>query len=87
VARAQLADKDATIQITERHLQDAELLASSAGVVLSRVRELGAIVNVGETVFVLSLTTPVSVRTYVSEADLWRIKPGMPALLRPDTPK
>ena len=36
----------------------------------SRVREVGAIVNAGETVFVLSLTTPVWVRTYVSEPDL-----------------
>ena len=36
-----------------------------------------AIVNVGETVYVLSLTTPVWVRTYVSEVDLGRISPGM----------
>ena len=47
---------------------------------------LGAIVNAGETVFVLSLTTPVWVRSYVSEPDLGRIKPGMEVELRTDTP-
>ena len=85
LARAQLADKEAGIRIAERQLIDAELLAPTAGVVLSRVRELGAIVNAGETVFVLSLTTPVWVRTYVSEPDLGRIRPGMPVELRSDT--
>ena len=54
------------------------------GVVLSRVREAGAIVNAGETVFVLSLTNPVWVRTYVSEPDLARVKPGMPVEVRTD---
>jgi HlyD family secretion protein len=74
------------IRIAERQLVDAELLAPNAGVVLSRVREKGAIVNAGETVFVVSLTTPVWVRSYVSEPDLGRIKPGMPVVLRSDTP-
>ena len=75
-ARGQLAERDALLQVTQRQLTDADLKAPSAGVVLSRVREAGAIVNVGETVYVLSLTTPVWVRTYVSEVDLGRISPG-----------
>jgi HlyD family secretion protein len=85
LARAQLADKEAAIRIAERQRIDADLLAPTSGVVLSRVRELGAIVNAGETVFVLSLTTPVWVRSYVSEQDLGRIKPGMEVELRSDT--
>jgi len=85
LARAQLADKEAAIRIAERQRIDADLIAPTAGVVLSRVRELGAIVNAGETVFVLSLTTPVWVRSYVSEQDLGRIKPGMVVELRSDT--
>lgn len=87
LARAQLAEKEAAIQIAERQLRDAELLAPSTGVILSRVRERGAIANAGETVFVLSLTTPVWVRTYISEPDLGRIKPGMTVELRSDTPQ
>lgn len=85
-ARAQFANAEAALQIAERQLTDAELVAPSGGVVLTRVREPGAIVNAGETVFVLSLTSPVWVRTYVSEMDLGRIKPGQQATVLSDTP-
>jgi len=85
-ARAQLAERKATIEIAERQLGDADLIAPSDGTVLSRVREAGAIVNAGETVFVLSLTNPVWVRTYVSEPDLGRVKPGMAVEIRTDAP-
>ncbi|HMN72299.1 MAG TPA: secretion protein HlyD [Rhodoblastus sp.] len=85
-ARAQLADRKAAIEIADRQLADADLYAPSDGVVLSRVREAGAIVNAAETVFVLSLTNPVWVRTYVSEPDLGRVKPGMPIELHTDAP-
>ena len=84
MARAQLAERKAAIEIAERQLGDADLYAPSNGVALSRVREAGAIVNAGETVFVLSLTNPVWVRTYVSEPDLARVKPGMPVEVRTD---
>ena len=86
LARAQLAEKDAAVQVAERQLADADLIAPSAGIVLSRVREVGAIVNAGDTVFVLSLTSPVWVRSYVSEVDLGRIRPGQEVELRSDTP-
>jgi HlyD family secretion protein len=85
-ARGQLAEKDAAVLVAERQLADADLIAPSPGIVLSRVRETGAIVNAGETVFVLSLNSPVWVRTYVSEPDLGRIRPGMEVELRSDTP-
>jgi HlyD family secretion protein len=85
-ARGQLAEREALLQISRRQLADAELRAPSAGVVLSRVREAGAIVNAGETVFVLSLTTPVWVRTYVSEVELGRIRPGMAVEIKIDSP-
>lgn len=86
LAKAQLAEKDAAVKIAERNLNDADLVAPSKGIVLSRVREAGAIVNAGDSVFVLSLTTPVWVRSYVSELDLGRIRPGQEVELRSDTP-
>jgi HlyD family secretion protein len=86
MARAQLADRDAALQVAQRQLADSDLTAPNQGVVLSRVREVGAIVAAGETVFVLSLTNPVWVRSYVSEIDLGRIKPGMDVSVRIDTP-
>lgn len=85
-ARAQLANSEAALEIAKRQLADAELLAPHAGVILTRVRETGAIVNAGETVFVLSFTSPVWIRTYVSEIDLGRVKPGQQVLVRIDTP-
>jgi HlyD family secretion protein len=85
-ARAQLADREAALQVAQRQLADADLVAPSRGVVLSRVREAGAIVAAGETVFVLSLTDPVWVRSYVSEVDLGRVKPGMEVRVKIDTP-
>jgi HlyD family secretion protein len=85
-AEAQLAEREAALEVAKRQLADAELTAPSNGVVLSRVREAGAIVAAGETVFVLSLTNPVWVRSNVSEPDLGRIKPGMEVMIRIDTP-
>ena len=84
-ARAQLAQQDAAAVTVERQLADADLIAPSDGVVESRAEEVGAIVGVGETVFVLSLTKPVWVRTYVSEPDLARIRPGMAVEVKPDS--
>ncbi|MDR3372830.1 MAG: secretion protein HlyD [Ancalomicrobiaceae bacterium] len=84
-ARAQLAGGEAQLKIAERQLSDAGLYAPSAGIVLTRARETGAIVNTGETVFVLSLTSPVWVRTYVSETDLGRIRPGEDVSIKTDT--
>jgi HlyD family secretion protein len=66
-------------------LADADLIAPSNGTVLSRVREAGAIVAAGEAVYVLSLTSPVWVRTYVSEPDLGRVRPGMEVQVKTDT--
>ena len=75
-ARAQLEAETAALSLAERRLADAELAAPSLGVVLTRVREPGAIVAAGETVFAVTITTPVWVRTYVTEPDLGRIRPG-----------
>jgi len=85
-ARAQLADREAALQVAQRQFADADLIAPSRGVVLSRVREAGAIVAAGETVFVLSLTDPVWVRSYLSEVDLGRVRPGQEVSVKIDTP-
>ncbi len=86
LAKAQFDEHQATVKTAERQLTDSDLIAPSDGTVLSRVREAGAIVQTGDTVFVLSLTSPVWVRTYVSEPDLGRIKPGMDVSVHTDLP-
>jgi HlyD family secretion protein len=77
IARAALAEQDATIAQSERRLSDADLIAPNDGTILTRARERGAIVQPGETVFTLTLASPVWVRTYVNERDLGLIQPEM----------
>jgi HlyD family secretion protein len=85
-ARAELAEKEAMVAIAERRLADADLIAPNDGTILSRVREEGAIVGAGETVFVLSLTSPVWIRSYVSEPELGFLRPGLTVEIATDLP-
>jgi HlyD family secretion protein len=85
VARALLAEHDAMIAQSERRLVDADLIAPNDGVILTRARERGAIVQPGEPVFSLTLTSPVWVRTYVSERELGLIIPDMSATVVTDS--
>jgi HlyD family secretion protein len=84
-ARAQLAAQEASIVQSERRLADCELIAPNAGAILTRAREEGAIVQPGETIVALTLSSPVWVRTYVNEVDLGRIHESMPAAVRTDS--
>lgn len=84
-ADAQLKAAEATLASARTSLEDTELRAPNDGVVLSRVRENGAIVSPADTVFVLSLTEPVWVRSYLAEPDLGRIHPGMKVSVTSDT--
>lgn len=77
--KANLAAKkitDAAVAIAQTSLSDTMLYAPAKGVVTSRVREPGSIVNAGETVFVISLDAPVWARVYVPEPLLGRVHPG-----------
>jgi HlyD family secretion protein len=58
-------------------LSDTRLVASTDGVVVTRAREPGAIVQPGEVVLTLAIDRPMRVRAYVAEPDLSRISPGM----------
>lgn len=76
-AVAQLENARAQRAGAATDLADATLLAPADGTILTRAREPGAIVQVGETVFTLTIDRPVRVRAYVAEADLGRVAPGM----------
>lgn len=85
-AQAQLDMEKAQLVEIKRRLADSDLIAPNDGVILTRARETGAIVQPGETVFTLTLTAPVWVRAYVDERDLGRVRPGMTMQIRTDTP-
>lgn len=75
----------ARLQQAKTRLQDAEILAPSDGIILTRVREPGAVVAAGEPVYTLALDNPVWVRTYVDEPRLGAVYPGQKALVITDS--
>ncbi|ATJ83351.1 efflux RND transporter periplasmic adaptor subunit [Halomonas beimenensis] len=84
-ARAQLNADRAALNLAQRRLADATLIAPNGGIILTRVREPGTVVAPGDTIYTLSLTSPVWIRTYVDEPELGRIYPGMPAEIHTDS--
>lgn len=71
-------------QTVQTDIVDAVIRAAEPGQVLTRAREVGAIVQPGQTVLTLALTQPVRVRAYIAEPDLPRIRPGMKVKVRID---
>jgi len=84
-AEAALAGATAQREQAATHLRDTELVAPSNGVILTRVREPGAIVGVGVAVYTLSLTDTVYVRAYVDEPNLGRVVPGAKLIVTSDS--
>ncbi|SCW84900.1 HlyD family secretion protein [Rhizobium mongolense subsp. loessense] len=84
-AAAQLKAAEATLATARTSLGDTELRAPNDGIILSRIKEPGAIVSPADAVYVLSLTEPVWVRSYVAEVELGRIHPGMKVKVTSDT--
>jgi len=81
------ADRAAAIAQRDKartDLSDATLRAPSPGTILTRAREPGAIVQAGETLYMLTIDRPLRVRAYVAEPDLSRISPGMKAIVTAD---
>ncbi len=84
-ATANLAAAKANVESTKTSLADTQLYAPDDGIILSRVREPGAIVAAGATVYTLSLIDPIWIRAYVSEPQLGLVAPGMKVRVFTDT--
>lgn len=78
-ARAALLAAEAAAASAQTRVEDATLLAPSDGVILTRVRERGSILQAGEPVLTMALTRPVWVRAYVEEPALGLAAPGTTA--------
>ncbi|MEO6716818.1 MAG: HlyD family efflux transporter periplasmic adaptor subunit [Novosphingobium sp.] len=65
-------------------IADTALFAPESGIVLTRAREPGAIVQPGETVYTLTVDRPMRLRAYVAQTALSRIGPGMMVLVKAD---
>ncbi|WP_119393062.1 secretion protein HlyD [Taklimakanibacter lacteus] len=85
VAKASFAGAEANLSAARTALEDTSLRAPAAGVILSRLREPGAIVATSDIVFVLSLDRPVWVRSYIPEPQLGLIHPGLEVTVTSDS--
>ncbi|MBY0264242.1 MAG: secretion protein HlyD, partial [Holosporales bacterium] len=83
--RAARETAKAQLQSAKVDFQDTEIHSPSDGIILTRVREPGAIVAPQSIVYSLTLHKPVWIRAYVSEPNLGRLKPGMKVLVFTDT--
>jgi len=90
VAQALARQAESAVALAELSLKDTELHAATAGVVVTRAVEPGAMVQVATPAFVVSFDDPVWVRAYAPEKDLAKLSPGTPVEVstdaRPDKP-
>jgi HlyD family secretion protein len=84
-AAANLQRAKAALAQARLRLDDTRLRAPSAGVVLTRAVEPGAMAGTSTTVLTLSLVQPVWVRAYVKETDLAAARPGTPVRIHVDS--
>lgn len=84
--RESLKQADAALAIAQDNLRYTQTLAPVDGIVLTRIREPGTVVNPGDPVYTVSITDPVWIRAYVDEPNLGNIYYGMPAEVTTDTP-
>lgn len=85
LAQAQSSSAQASYELAQIQLEDTKLFSPSNGTILSRVREVGSIVNTGETIYTLALDKPVWVRTHINEKYLGLIHPGMAVNVHTDS--
>lgn len=86
IQAANLKASKAELDIALSNLDYTHIYAPSQGTILTRVREPGTVVNPTDPVYVLSVSSPVWIRAFVSEVDLGLIYPGMEAQIMTDTP-
>lgn len=75
----------ASQEFQKNQLGYTKMFAPQDGIITTRVEEMGARVNANQIVYVLSLTKPVWIRTYVKETELGNIKYGQKARILTDT--
>ena len=82
---ANLDQTEAALAVSLNNLDYTEVYAPTEGIILTRIREPGTVVNPADPVFTLSVSSPVWVRAYVSEVDLGDVCFGMKAEVFTDT--
>jgi HlyD family secretion protein len=82
---ADLLAAQAALAVARDNLDYTYAYCPTDGIVLSRVREPGTVVNASDPVYTFSVASPVWVRAYVNEPNLGRIFFGQEAEVTTDT--
>ena len=82
--RANLLQAEASLAVRMDELSYTESYAPEDGIILTRIREKGSVVNTGDPVYTLSISSPVWVRAFIDEPNLGNIEFGMDALIKTD---
>ncbi|MBQ8635742.1 efflux RND transporter periplasmic adaptor subunit [bacterium] len=69
----------------KNQLEYTKMYAPQDGIITTRAQEIGARVQANQILYVMSLTKPIWVRTYIKETDLGNIKYGKKAEIYTDT--
>lgn len=84
-AKATKVALEAEAALAQRNLDEATLRAPADGIVQSRILEPGDMASSQRPVYTLALTEPLWARVYLSETELGRVRPGMPAQVLSDS--
>lgn len=84
-AEAQLKANEAQVALLKQMLADAELIAPTDAIVRTRILEPGEMSSPQKPVLSLAIVDPKWIRAYVSEPDLGKLHPGMPATVVVDS--
>jgi HlyD family secretion protein len=85
VLKANFEAAEAQLQTAIDNVNYTKVYAPTDGIILSRIREPGSVVNSSQPIYTLSISSPVWIRTYVSEPNLGKICYGMKAYVTTDT--
>jgi len=85
VLQANFNQAEASLKNAKIELEDTKLICPSDGVVYTRIREPGTVLDKGQPVYSLAVNTPIWARTYISETHLGNISPGMQVKIYTDT--
>lgn len=85
MASAQVNAAMEAANVTEDSVQHTKLYAPEDGIITVRAKEVGSVVSTANTVYTIALDHPLWVRTYVDEANLGNIKPGMKVTILTDS--
>ena len=77
--RANLMQAQAAVQVAEDNLFYTQAFAPTEGIILTRIREPGTVVNPADPVYTLSVSSPVWIRAFVDEPHLGQVFYGMEA--------